>query len=43
MDGGVSEALVRTRRFFTKGAVSADLRTLTKTGGRQADDFYRDR
>jgi nitrate reductase alpha subunit len=37
------DALVRTRRFFTKGTVSADLRTLEKEGGRQADDFYRDR
>ncbi len=43
LDGGLSEALVRTRRFFTKATVSDDLRTLTKTGGRQADDFYRDR
>ena len=32
-----------TRRFFTKGTVSDDLRTLTQKGGRQADDFYRDR
>jgi nitrate reductase alpha subunit len=37
------DALVRTRRFFTKGTVSTDLRTLEKEGGRQADDFYRDR
>ncbi|MEU4605431.1 nitrate reductase subunit alpha [Kribbella sp. NPDC023972] len=43
MDGSLSDALVRTRRFFTKGTVSDDLRTLTKVGGRQADDFYRDR
>ncbi|HRK46662.1 MAG TPA: molybdopterin-dependent oxidoreductase, partial [Nocardioides sp.] len=43
MDGGISDALVRTRRFFTKGTVSDDLRTLSKKGGRQADDFYRDR
>ncbi|HEU5037270.1 MAG TPA: nitrate reductase subunit alpha [Nocardioides sp.] len=39
----MSEALVRTRRFFTRGTVSSDLRTLSKTGGRQADEFYRDR
>ena len=38
-----ADALVRSRRFFTKGVVSDDLRTLTKVGGRQADDFYRDR
>ncbi|ADB33197.1 nitrate reductase, alpha subunit [Kribbella flavida DSM 17836] len=43
LDGGLSEALVRTRRYFTKGVVSDDLRTLHKTGGRGADDFYRDR
>ncbi|HET6741671.1 MAG TPA: nitrate reductase subunit alpha [Kribbella sp.] len=43
LDGGLSEALVRTRRYFTKGEVSADLRTLSKKGGRGADDFYRDR
>jgi nitrate reductase alpha subunit len=43
LDGELSEALVRTRRYFTKGVVSDDLRTLHKTGGRGADDFYRDR
>ncbi len=43
LDGRLSEALVRTRRYFTRGTVSDDLRTLTKAGGRQADDFYRDR
>ena len=42
-DGALSEALVRTRRYFTRGVVSEDLRTLTKRGGRHADDFYRDR
>ena len=42
-DGGLADALVRTRRFFTRGTVSDDLRTLTKTGGREADSFYRDR
>lgn len=36
-DGGLADALVRTRRFFTRGTVSDDLRTLTKTGGREAD------
>ena len=34
---------MRTRRFFTRAEVSDDLRTLHKIGGRQADDFYRDR
>ena len=43
MDGAISDALVRSRRYFTRGTVSDDLRTLTKAGGRQADDFYRDR
>ncbi|GAB3490061.1 nitrate reductase subunit alpha [Amycolatopsis cihanbeyliensis] len=37
------DALVRTRRFFTRGEVSDDLRTLHHIGGRQADEFYRDR
>ncbi|AZI59144.1 nitrate reductase subunit alpha [Nakamurella antarctica] len=43
LDGSVSDALVRTRRYFTKSKVSPDLRTVLKTGGREADDFYRDR
>ncbi len=43
LDTPLVDALVRTRRYFTKGEVSADLRTLTKQGGREADDFYRDR
>jgi len=43
MDGSISDALVRSRRFFTKAKISDDLRTLSKVGGRQADDFYRDR
>ena len=43
MDDDISEALVRTRRFFTRAEVSPDLRTLHRKGGRQADDFYRDR
>ncbi|HSV38339.1 MAG TPA: nitrate reductase subunit alpha [Nocardioidaceae bacterium] len=43
LDGALSEALVRSRRFFTRGTVSDDLRTLSQVGGREADDFYRDR
>jgi nitrate reductase alpha subunit len=39
----IEDALVGSRRFFTRGEVSQDLRTLHKIGGRQADDFYRDR
>ena len=37
------EFLVRAGRFLAKGEVSADLRTVTKQGGRDADSFYRDR
>ena len=43
LDGPLEDLLVGTRRFFTKGTVSQDRRTLTQQGGRQADDFYRDR
>ena len=43
LDGDLSEALVRSRRFFTRAQISDDLRSLHKTGGRDADSFYRDR
>jgi nitrate reductase / nitrite oxidoreductase, alpha subunit len=43
LDDDLTNALVRTRRFFGSGQVSDDLRTLTKVGGREADSFYRDR
>ena len=43
MDGSFAEAFVRSRRFFTPGTISDDLRTLSQVGGREADDFYRDR
>jgi nitrate reductase / nitrite oxidoreductase, alpha subunit len=43
LDDPLTEALVRTRRFFTKAEVSPDLRALHRRGGRLADDFYRDR
>ncbi|HET6651868.1 MAG TPA: nitrate reductase subunit alpha [Nocardioides sp.] len=43
LDGPWTDALLRTRRYFTKAEVSDDLRTLHHTGGRDADDFYRDR
>ncbi|GGD22775.1 nitrate reductase subunit alpha [Nocardioides daphniae] len=42
-DGGLSDALVGTRRFFTRSEVSDDRRTITTTGGREGDAFYRDR
>ncbi len=43
LDSELTDALVKTRRFFTRAEVSDDLRTLHKIGGRQADEFYRDR
>ncbi|MFB4320419.1 nitrate reductase subunit alpha [Actinomadura sp. 21ATH] len=43
LDGPLADALVGTRRFFTRAEVSPDLRTMTRKGGRQADAFYRDR
>ncbi|MEZ5118185.1 MAG: nitrate reductase subunit alpha [Candidatus Nanopelagicales bacterium] len=43
LDGDVEQTLLKARRFFSRDAVSGDLRTITKEGGRQADVFYRDR
>jgi nitrate reductase / nitrite oxidoreductase, alpha subunit len=43
LDGPVAEALLRTGRFFARGEVSDDLRTVTREGGREGDVFYRDR
>ena len=43
LDGPLAEALVGTRRFFTRAEVSDDLRSVHRQGGRSADDFYRDR
>ncbi|KOU35797.1 nitrate reductase subunit alpha [Streptomyces sp. WM6378] len=40
---GVADALVRAGSFFTRAEVSDDLRTVHRTGGRQAESFYRDR
>ncbi|MBK9477006.1 MAG: nitrate reductase subunit alpha [Tetrasphaera sp.] len=42
-DGPLTDALVGTRRFFTKAEVSADKRTMHAKGGRKGDAFYRDR
>jgi nitrate reductase alpha subunit len=39
----LSQALVGTRRFFTRAEVSPDGRTMTAKGGRAGDAFYRDR
>ncbi|WP_141548144.1 hypothetical protein, partial [Nocardia farcinica] len=43
LDGELTDALVGTRRFFTRADISADRRSMYETGGRQADEFYRDR
>lgn len=43
LDGELTEALIKTRRFFTRTEISPDLRSEYLRGGRQADDFYRDR
>jgi nitrate reductase alpha subunit len=43
MGADLDDALIRTRRFFTRDEVSPDRRTLFKIGGRSADSFYRDR
>jgi len=43
IDGPVADLLLRGRRFFAKSEVSSDLRTISKSGGRQGDVFYRDR
>ncbi|WP_280457189.1 nitrate reductase subunit alpha [Nocardia carnea] len=43
LDGDLTDALVGTRRFFTRAEVSPDRRSMYETGGRGADEFYRDR
>lgn len=43
-DGPLADALLAAGRYFQPGAdFSADHRTVTKSGGRDADVFYRDR
>lgn len=42
IDGPVADLLLRSGRFFSRGEVSPDLRTISKTGGREGDVFYRD-
>ena len=42
-DGPVADLLLRSGRFFARSEVSRDLRTISKSGGRQGDVFYRDR
>jgi nitrate reductase alpha subunit len=43
LDDPLTDALLRAGRHLRGGEVSADLRTVTKSGGREADSFYRDR
>jgi len=43
LDDPLIDALVGTRRYFTRGEVSPDRRALYQIGGRQSDTFYRDR
>jgi nitrate reductase alpha subunit len=43
LDGDVVGTLLRARRLLQPDRVSADLRTITHDGGRDADVFYRDR
>ncbi|WP_280358349.1 nitrate reductase subunit alpha [Nocardia otitidiscaviarum] len=42
-DSSSADALLRLGKYFNRGEVSADLRTVHKVGGRDADEFYRDR
>ncbi|WP_280496893.1 nitrate reductase subunit alpha [Nocardia asiatica] len=42
-DTELADALVATRKFFTRAQISDDSRTLYQIGGRGADQFYRDR
>lgn len=39
LDSELTEALLRTRRFFTRADISDDPRTVTRHGGRQGDVF----
>ena len=44
MNSALTDALIKTRRFFTPNQpVSPDGRTVLKVGGRAGDAFYRDR
>ncbi|GAB3580257.1 nitrate reductase subunit alpha [Calidifontibacter terrae] len=43
LDDKLTDALVGTRRFFTRAQVSEDHRSMYAEGGRQGDSFYRDR
>ncbi|MEV0522104.1 nitrate reductase subunit alpha [Streptomyces sp. NPDC050439] len=41
--GDPADLLIRAGRFFSRDVVSDDLRTVTRSGGRDAESFYRDR
>ncbi len=43
VDGSLTEALLKTRKFVSRQEVSGDTRYIYKHGGRQADNFYRER
>ncbi len=43
VDGEITDALLKTRRFLTHADISDDMRTIHKEGGREGDVFYRDR
>ncbi|MDF3045266.1 MAG: respiratory nitrate reductase alpha subunit apoprotein [Ornithinibacter sp.] len=43
LDGPLTNALVGTRRYFTRSEVSDDNRSIHAKGGRAGDAFYRDR
>ena len=43
LDDPLTQALLRAGRHLRPGQASADLRTLHRIGGRDADSFYRDR
>jgi nitrate reductase / nitrite oxidoreductase, alpha subunit len=43
LDGPAEDLLLRAGRYFRKGEVADDGRTLHQIGGREADSFYRDR
>ena len=42
-DGAAADLLLKAGRYFGRGTVSPDLRTVTRRGGREGDVFYRDR
>jgi nitrate reductase alpha subunit len=40
---GISDALLKARRYFTRAEIPEELHTIHHAGGREADVFYRDR